>query len=286
MLPLVIGDLGGWSAFVAAVPEHSFRMIPLRHDFGSWLQYLRDWALIGIGSIAAQDLLQRAFSARDERTAERSAYAARFGYLTLGVIPVLLGLAGTISLASIDDPELVVPQLALNHLPPLAVALFVGALLAAIMSTADSALLAAASIVSTNLLPFVRPDASQRTRLLCSRISVPIAGVLALVVALRVQAVYELMLAAMSITLVSVIVPVTAGIYWKRANRSGALASMLGGALVWGLAAWKLPDLPGDLLGFVTSAVVMVVVTLTTSATDIARPLRSRDGELLPSRSA
>jgi SSS family transporter len=282
MLPLVLADVGGWSTVAAQFPEHSFRLIPLERTGAAWIEYLRAWVILGLGSIATQDLLQRALSSRDERVAQNAFYVAGFTYLTVGMIPVVLGLIGAVTLPGLADPEFVVPQLAIDHLPPLALAVFVGALLAAIMSSADSALLAPATLLSANIVPFFKPDVSERARLAWARYSIPVIGLCALVVALKAQTVYDLMLDAFSVNLVSIFVPFTAAIWWPRANRAGALAAMIGGIAVWIGVSMRAPEMPGDLIGMAAAAVLMVVVTLLTQSIDPPRGLTDLDGNPVP----
>ena len=76
-----------------------------------------------------------------------------------------------------------------------------------------------------------------------------------------------------------VTVPFIAGVWWKRANRSGALASMAMGFLTWFVAILFAPDFPGDLLGLLVALVTMLVVTPLTQKTDPPVPLRNGDGE-------
>ena len=66
LLPIVISDLGGVGVVMAALPEGSFRLIPRQHDLGSWLHYVRAWAIVGLGSLPSQNILQRTLSSRDE----------------------------------------------------------------------------------------------------------------------------------------------------------------------------------------------------------------------------
>lgn len=279
MLPIVVGDVGGWTAIASQFPEHSFRLIPLERTGAAWLEYLRAWIILGLGSIATQDLLQRAMSSRNEAVAQNAFYVAGFTYLTVGMIPVVLGLVGAVTLPGLADPEFVVPQLALDHLNPIALTVFVGALLAAIMSSADSALLAPATLLSANIVPFFKPDVSDRARLAWARYSIPVIGVCALVVALRAQTVYDLMLDAFSVNLVAIFVPFTAAIWWPKANRAGGLAAMVGGTLVWiAVTVWA-PEWPGDLIGMAAAAVLLGVVTLLTQRLDPPRPLRDLDGQ-------
>lgn len=284
ILPLVLADVGGWSAVYEALPAGRFRMTPADAEPLAWMHWLRAWAVIGLGNIAAQDLMQRSLSSRNENVAQNSCYLAGVGYLTVAMVPVLLGIVGAVALPQIADPELIVPELALRHLHAVPMAVFIGALLAAIMSSADSALLAPASILAENVVPFFAPGATQRTVFVWARWSVPVIGLLSLAIALWVQAVYTLFLDSFSVLLVSLFVPLAAGIWWPRANRSGAAAAMLAGLGVWigGMYAW--PQLPADLLGLGASALAMLVVTPLTQRADPPRPLRDADGNVLPLR--
>ena len=170
-------------------------------------------------------------------------------------------------------------QLALAHLHPVAIAIFVGALLAAIMSSADSALLAAASVFSTNVLPLFKPESSDRLRLLVTRMAIPVFGSIAVYVALKVQVVYNLILDANSVILVCVTVPFIVGVWWKRANRTGALASMAMGFLTWFLAIVYAPGFPGDLLGLLVGLITMLIVTTLTQKTDPPKPVLDSNGQ-------
>ncbi len=279
LLVVVLIDVGGWGNIGPHLPEGTFRMIPAENNASVWLHYIRAWFIFGLADVTAQTLLQRAFSARNEQTAQNSFYLAGIGHLSLGMIPVTLGIIASVTMPGLADPETVVPQLAIAHLHPVAIAVFVGALLAAIMSSADSALLAAASIFSINVLPLFKRRASDRARLLATRIAIPIFGSFAVYVALKVQVVYNLIMDANSISLVCVVVPFIVGVWWSRANRTGALASMVMGFLTWILAILFLPDLAGDLLGMFVGLIAMVIVTACTQKFDPPNPVLNSDGE-------
>lgn len=279
LLVVVLIDVGGWGNIGPYLPEDTFRMAPKDADTATWLNYFRAWLIFGLADVSAQTLIQRAFSAKDEQTAQNSFYLAGFGHLSLGMIPVTLGIIASVTMPGLVDAESVVPQMALAHLHPVAIAIFVGALLAAIMSSADSALLAAASVFSINILPLFKPRASDRYRLLATRIAIPVFGSIAVYVALRVQVVYNLILDANSVILVCVTIPFILGVWWPRANRSGALASMAVGFLVWFGAILYAPELPGDLLGLLMGLITMLIVTPLTQKIDPPKPLLNHEGE-------
>ena len=279
LLVVVLIDVGGWSAIAPQLPEDTFRMIPAVHTWEVWLNYFRAWLIFGLADVTAQTLLQRAFSARNEQVAQNSFYLAGIGHLSLGMIPVMLGIIASVTMPGIVDTESVIPTMAIEHLHPVAIAIFVGALLAAIMSSADSALLAAASLFSVNILPLFKPELTDKLRLLATRIAIPVFGSMAVYVALEVQVVYDLIMDSNSVILVCVTIPFIVGVYWRKANRTGALVSMAVGFLTWLVAILFAPGFPGDLLGLLTGLVAMLVATKLTQKSDPPEPLRNSDGE-------
>ncbi len=279
LLTVVLIDVGGWSAIEAQLPEETFRMVPPEFTAEQWLAYLRAWLIFGLADVTAQPLIQRAMSARTEQVAQNSFYAAGVGYLTIGMIPVILGIIASVTMPGLQDPESVVPTLALQHLHPVAIAVFVGALMAAIMSTTDSALLAVASVFATNILPLFKPQASDRLRLLVTRIAIPVFGLFAVYIAIKAKVVFNLITDANSIVLVSIAVPFVAGVWWKKANRTGVLASMAAGFIAWAGTTVFAPNLAGDLIGLIAGLVTLLVVTPLTQRRDAPRPVRNHLGQ-------
>jgi SSS family transporter len=278
LLVVVLVDAGGWGAISAQLPEHTFRMYPTEHTGERWLNYLRAWVIFGIADIASQSLLGRAMAAKSERVAQNSFYLAAIGYLSFAMIPVLLGIIGSVTMPGLGDSESIIPALAFEHLHPVAISIFVGAVLAAIMSSCDSSLLASASIVSTNLLPLVKRAPSDKLRLQVVRWGIPGCGVIAVAGALNAQVVFDTMLDANLFMLAAVIVPFILGVWWKKANRAGALAAMSMGIVSWLTTSLLYPELPGDLIGLGASFVTMIIVTPLTQKIDPPRNLVDSDG--------
>lgn len=275
---VVLIDVGGWGAIAPHVGEHTFRMIPLDNTFTAWLNYFRAWAIIGLVDITAQTLFQRASSAKSERVAQNAFYFGGVGYLVFGLIPVFLGIIASVSMPGLEESESVIPTMMIEHLHPVAVAVFVGALLAAIMSSADSALLGVASVLSRNVLPYVRENPSEKLSLSVARYSIPAVGLVAVVVALEFQKVFDLMVSSNILGLAIILVPFVCGIWWKKANRTGAIATMIVGVVAWQTTMFVAPDLPGDLIGFIAGLFTMLVVTPLTQKFDPPRPLVDGDG--------
>lgn len=279
LLVVVLVDSGGWGAISSQLPEHTFRMYPLEHTGERWLNYLRAWVIFGLADIASQSLMGRALAAKSERVAQQSFYLASIGYLAFGMIPVLLGIIGSVTMPGLSDSESIVPALAFEHLHPVALAVFVGAVLAAIMSSCDSALLASASVVSTNLLPLVKPNPSAKLQLQVVRWGILVLGIIAVSFALNAQVVFDTMLDGNLLLLAAVIVPFILGVWWQKANRSGALAAMSMGIVSWLTTSLLYPELPGDLIGLGVSFVTMIIVTPLTQKIDPPRALVDIDGK-------
>lgn len=253
-------------------------MLPRENSWEHWLNYLRAWTIIGLVDISAQSLIQRVSAARTERVAQYAFYLGGLGYLLFGMIPVILGMIGSVTMPGLSSPESVVPALAIEHLHPVAIAIFVGAVLAAIMSSADSVLLACASLLARNVLPLVKKNPPPRLGLLVARLSIPVFGSIAIVIAINIRDVYDLMVNANMLGLAAIIVPFVLGAWWSKANRTGALAAMGFGIAAWLVTLFVAPQLPADFVGLSASLITMLVVTPLTQRLDPPRELRDADG--------
>jgi len=278
LLAVVLMNIGGWAPISAQLPEQTFRMIPLEHTLEQWLPYIRAWLIFGIADIASQSLLQRAMSARSERVAQQAFYLATIGYIMLGMVPVTLGIIGSVTNPGLSNSESIIPALALEHLHPVAIAIFVGALLATIMSSCDSAILSVATIFSTNVAPLIKRDVSDRAKLWTIRLAIPTAGALAVAGALNARVVFDTILDANLFIFAAIMAPFIFGVWWRKANRAGALAGMSAGLITWYVVSGTHPDVPADLIGFFVSVGVMLVVTPLTQTLDPPRGLVDHDG--------
>ena len=278
LLVVVLIDVGGWGAISPQLPEHTFRMLPFQNTGEQWLNYLRAWTIIGVVDISAQTLFQRVSAAKDERVAQNSFYIGGVGYLVFGMIPVMLGIIGSVTMPELAASEQIIPAMAIQHLHPAAIAIFVGAMLAAIMSSADSALLANASVLARNVLPLVVRNPSSRLTLIVARWAIPASGLVAIVIAMKIQVVFDLMVNANILGLAAMIVPFIMGVWWRKANRTGALSAMAAGIIAWLATLYLAPELPADFIGLGACLVTMLVVTPLTQRFDPPRELRDGDG--------
>lgn len=258
---VVYQDIGGFTGVKNNIPENFFHLYPRKASGLEWLNYLQAWTLLGLGSLAGQDLIQRSGSTKTNRGAALSSCVAGLMYLTIGLIPVLLGIFGRVVLKEYKGESILI-DLAVQYLNPVFVAVLIGALLAAIMSTADSAILAPASIIGNNVIGYFRKNVDDQTKFTWCRRCVPIIGVISLAIALYAERIYTMVQEVWALGFVSLTAPLIAGIYWKRATPQSAFLSALAGCASWLGFTWAWPtNYPSRLLGFLVSCVVLVLVS-------------------------
>jgi sodium/proline symporter len=157
-------------------------------------------------------------------------------------------------------------------LPPLFAGLVLAAVLAAIMSTADSQLLVAATALSNDLVGQLRPDLSDETLLRLGRAAVLLLGLGAGWIASDADSrVLELVAYAWAGFGASFGPVLLLSLYWPRMNASGALAGILAGGLtvlVWHQLEGGLFELYELVPGFVAGLLAVVLASLATHAPD------------------
>lgn len=225
----VVQDAGGLQTVVERAPEGTFRFFPDR-TWEGWMYYAAAWLTIGLGSIPQQDVFQRLMSSKSERVAQHSSFIGAAMYLVIGLMPLLIVLcAQQLYPELMADHEKILPNLVLQHGSLFIQVLFFGALLSAIMSTTSGAILAPATVLGENIIRPLFSDITDKKFLRIIRLSVVIVSALSMLMALSSQDIYELVASSSVLSLVSLFVPLTAGLYWKRSNEAGAILSILAG---------------------------------------------------------
>lgn len=227
-------------------------------------------------TLIGQDFYQRLFAARDEKIAVRAAALAGVILMCYAVFPALAGMAARGIFGAAIEPSQAIPMLVAEVLPVWIGAIVVAAIIGAIMSTADSLLVAGTSHLTHDIYgKLIRPDLAGDTRrmLLISRAGTVVIGLLALFLALYIQRIIDLLLLSYTMYAAGVFVPVVLGLYWPRGTAAGAVAGIAGGSLA-GLAAargWidvaELPlvaGMPSIVLGALVSLMLYIGVSLAT----------------------
>jgi len=256
---------GGVSKVLASTPEGFFNFLP-EASFDGVIHYIAAWITIGLGSIPQQDVFQRVMAARSAKTAVTASYLSGFMYLTIGFIPLFIGLCGHIlypgDLHS-GDTQMIIPLMVLEHSNIFLQIMFFGALLSAILSTTSGAVLAPASVIGENLIRPYFKEISDKRLLYIMRLSVVGVAVASSIMASWNQNIYELVAQSSALSLVSLFIPLTAGLYWKRASNFGALASIISGMAVWLACEFLIStSIPSLIWGGLASLAAMVAGSL------------------------
>lgn len=258
---MIAQEAGGVNEILKSAPEGSFQFFP-ETGFYEWINYLGAWMILGLGSIPSQDIYQRVMSAKSEKVAVNSTYLAGIFYLTFGLLPLFIALGAKVLYPEIylENEQMLLPSMILQHGSLPVQIVFFGALISAIMSTTSSGLLAPAAILSENIIrPYFGEKLTDGHFLWILRANVIAVAVIATVMATWETDIYELVAGASILMLVSLFVPLTAGLYWKKASRMGALFSMFLGMLSYLYLSTLNLNISAHVLGLAVSFISMIL---------------------------
>ncbi|WGE68823.1 sodium/pantothenate symporter [Actinobacillus equuli subsp. haemolyticus] len=190
------------------------------------------WVLVCFGLIGLPQLAVRSMAYKDSASLHK---ALVIGTLVVSLLMFGMHLAGVLGRAVIPDlkiPDQVIPTLMIQVLPPLVAGIFLAAPMAAIMSSIDSLLIQSSSTLIKDLYLAVKPEAVDNEAKLkrFSTMTTLTFAVLLVFAALNPPDMLIwlnlLSLGGLEATFLWVIV---LGLYWKNANATGAISSMLAG---------------------------------------------------------
>jgi SSS family solute:Na+ symporter len=227
-LALVLSRLGGFSGLVSSLPAEDFAF-PVSSQF-SGQELITLLLLVGLTYVVGPDMYSRLFCARDSNTARKSAFWA-----ALILVPVAFGITligmGASALFPGISPEQALPVIITGVLPPFMGGVVLAALLGALMSSADTCLLSASTIMTVDIVGRFRKFLSPAGTMSYSRWAMVIIGVAALLLALVMKGVINTLLFAYTVYTAGIIPPVIIGFYKERFRVTplGALAAIIGG---------------------------------------------------------
>ncbi|HMW35965.1 MAG TPA: sodium:solute symporter family protein [bacterium] len=228
IMPFLISDTGGIEGFMGIILQE-------RHNETNvnFLEIAETWAIPICGSLVAQELLSRVIASRSPQIAQRSSLLAAILYVSVGIIPVLIGLTGFVVLPGLSESESILPMMAQKYLTPMLYILFSGALVSAILSTVDSTLLAASSLMTHNLIIASRRDLDEKLKLRISRWGVIFMGILSYILALYAEGIYDLVKDASALGSAGIFIVFVFGLFTNWGGAYSALASLIVGTAVW-----------------------------------------------------
>ncbi len=248
LLPLTaLAAVGGWSGFIeglGAVSSATQLSLSAGNIGLAGAGFVIGLLCIGIGTFGQPHLLVRFMALRDERALRQARALTLAWYLLVFLGMCFLGLVGHVLFPVTDDPERIFFVLTEELFSPILGAVLIAAVLSAIMSTADSQLLVAASALAHDL---GLGRGSPARALLVSRLSIAGLVVLAVLIALFLpEAIFSRVLFAW-IALGSAFGPlVFARLGACSIHPAAILASVILG-FASAVALYLAPNTPGDI---------------------------------------
>lgn len=272
IVPGAVFEAGGWSEMTSRLSAADLS-IGMRHAldpatgepvpfvFSDYIYYIGSWIVMGLGCMVGQDLIQRSLASRNEKIAVSSAVMSGFFYAAIGLVPITIGFAARTVLTNhgitsesmgVDNLEnQVLPRMAiiiLGNIHPIVLTVFLAALISAIMSSADSSLLAGSSLLCNNVIGSIWPRLSDQKLLVLTRVATVALTFIALLLAISVKSIYSLMINSWASQLVVIFIPVVTALYVPKASKNAAWAAMAVSTGVW--LAYVFVDSSGTGLSF------------------------------------
>jgi len=272
-LPVTLWKIGGWGVLRRDLPAEFFSLVNVSvAQFVNWMVTIVPIWLIGM------TLYQRMFACKNEREAKKAWYiAGLFEYPIMAFTGVLLGMCARVVFPA-AEAEMAMPMLIKNMLPIGVTGIVIAAYFSAIMSTADSCLMAASgNFVNDILQRYVFPQASHKAIMRVSQGMTFLIGTAAVVIASRFTMVLDVIFYAYSFMVAGLFVPTLGAYFWKRSSCAGALLSMVlgGGVTLAMLFGWLkitkdglLGQLDASGYGIAVSAAAFVAGSLLLPDTD------------------
>ena len=227
-LALLLSRLGGLGGLQSSLSPEQFAF-PLSSQFGG-TELVTLLLLVGLTYVVGPDMYSRLFCAKDDRTARASTFWTALFIIPVAFAITLIGMGASALFPEIA-PEQALPMVIKEVFSPLLGGIVLAALLCAVMSSADTTLLSASTILMVDIVGWFRPSVNQSKVIPRSRWVIVLLGICSLIVALALKGVISALLFAYTIYTCGVILPVIAGFFKNRLKVTplGALAALIGG---------------------------------------------------------
>ena len=286
LLPFSLGAAGGWSGLGERLDAAYFSL-----DGMGFQSIVTMFVVYGFGMLIGQDIWQRVLTARSPQVARWGGVLSAIYIGIFGVAGAVIGMAAAVVMPSLEVPDDAFARMAVGHVPAGLGGIVLSAGVAAMMSTASGALIAAATVARVDVLPMLKGAVSStdggeeevsgdRRYMIVLGVAVTIFSVLVPDVVTALTIAYDLLVGGL-------LVAILGGLTWRRGNAVGAASSMVAGAIavVIGMIAFGVMANAPIYIGLAVSAVVFVAVSLATRPTD-PDALRAWDERLAARESA
>lgn len=238
-LPYLALTHGGLDFLRANVPPSHFTW----HG-GNSLQYILVWYLIALQTLVEPTFYQRAFAAKDERTAERGVLISIGFWVLFDFLTTFTGLYARALMPDLANPVAAFPRLAVEFLPPVLAGLFYLGLLATIMSTVDGFTFIGGVNFGRDLLWRWRRETDDRNVNRYSQLGFVVSALLAFWLAFAFRSAVDLWHHLGSVVVSSQLIPILAAHApprWRVSAAWAPIAMLAGGtvSIAWLAASFR-----------------------------------------------
>ena len=215
------------------------------------------WWLLAPAGFIDNMALQRVFAAKDEKSAKGNITAAFLLMIIFGLILMFIGIMARFILPAGSDPASAMLNLSQLVLPKGMLGLLVAAFAGVAVSTASSTLLVCSSTLEQGVYSVLRNTGKEKpaSSLLVNRLFVVLVGLIALVLALKVPSVTQILMYGYSVYVPGLLLPVIAGsFHWKLSDRA-MLLTIVSGVLTAVILILMGEPFHGSLGGLIVSAI-------------------------------
>jgi solute:Na+ symporter, SSS family len=280
---IAFAQVGSWSAVKQATPPEMLSIIqPLDDPNMPWLGLLIGVPLLGLYFWGTnQFMVQRVLGAKTLDHGRWGSLFAALLKLPIIFIMIMPGLFARVLYPDLAAADMVFPTMLFDLLPAGLRGLVMAALVAAIMSSLDSTVNSASTLVTMDFATKLRPQASERSLLWAGRVTTVVFMAAAALVAPQIakfSSLWEYLQSLLAYVSPSFLACFVVGVFWRYGTGTGALAAAVGGhllaavlfVLIKVLGVLDLHFLYVCPIIFVGSSVILMVVSSFTRAPDQA----------------
>jgi SSS family solute:Na+ symporter len=274
LLPIAVVKAGGFGEMRDGLPTSYFD--PLGIGGETIFTYV---LIYTFGMLIGQDIWQRVFTARSDRTARWGGTIAGTYCLAYALAGAVIGTAAKVLYPKLGNADDAFATIVKDELPVGVRGLVLAAALAAVMSTSSGALIACATVANNDIWSRLRgitgrssDKHDEHDEVRGNRAFILLMGLAVIGTAIALNNVVEALTVAYNLLVGGLLVPILGGLLWKRGTVQGALASVVvGGCAVIGLmATYGILANEPVYYGLLSSLVAYIAVSLMTRPTDAA----------------
>lgn len=263
-VPILFAAIGG-------IP-HAFATLPAGKD--SLTGSLNTIQLLGymVPSffliLGDQNMMQRFASAKDTNEAKKSNIGMFVAEVVVITLILLVVVSGIFLLPDNKNPDTIIFQLALSHMPFVVGALVLAACVAFVVTTADSYLLSSATNVTYDIWgKFIKKDATDKQKLVFIRIMIVIIAIVAYALCMYFPSILSIQMYSYSMYGAAITPALLCALFSKKVTKAGGICGMIAGGaftIIWDVVLKSPMNIKSALLSVPFSFLVIVIVSLFT----------------------